>query len=97
MPSDVAIYEENRQILTEGLTELGYEFVEPEGAFYLWVRALEPDAVAFSERAKEFELLLVPSDSFGAQGWVRLSYCIAQKTIRDSLPAFRALKEAYEA
>ncbi len=97
VPSDVAIYEENRQILTEGLTELGYEFVEPEGAFYLWVRALEPDAVAFSERAKEFELLLVPSDSFGAQGWVRLSYCIAQKTIRDSLPAFRALKEAYEA
>ncbi len=97
VPSDVATYEENRQILTEGLTELGYEFVEPEGAFYLWVRALEPDAVAFSERAKEFELLLVPSDSFGAQGWVRLSYCIAQKTIRDSLPAFRALKEAYEA
>ena len=97
VPSDVATYEENRQILTEGLTELGYEFVEPEGAFYLWVRALEPDAVAFSERAKEFELLLVPSDSFGAQGWVRLSYCIAQQTIRDSLPAFKALKEAYAA
>lgn len=97
VPSDVATYEENRQILTEGLAELSYEFVEPEGAFYLWVRALEPDAVAFSERAKEFELLLVPSDSFGIQGWVRLSYCIAQQTIRDSFPAFKALKEAYGA
>ncbi len=96
VPSDVAAYEENRRILTEGLAELGYEFVEPEGAFYLWVRALEPDAVAFSERAKAFELLLVPSDSFGAQGWVRLSYCIARKTIQDSMSAFKALKEAYQ-
>ncbi len=59
------------------------------------MRALEPDAVAFSERAKEFELLLVPSDSFGAEGWVRLSYCIARDTIERSMPAFKALKESY--
>lgn len=96
VPSDVAAYEENRKLLTEGLRALGYEFVEPDGAFYLWVRALEPDAVAFSERAKEYELLLVPSDSFGAKGWVRLSYCIPSKTIVDSMPAFAALKESYE-
>lgn len=94
-PSDVEAYATNRQILTRGLAELGYEFVEPEGAFYLWMRALEPDAVAFSERAKEFELLLVPSDSFGAEGWVRLSYCIARDTIERSMPAFKALKESY--
>lgn len=96
-PSDVAAYAENRRILTEGLAALGYEYVEPDGAFYLWVRALEPDAKAFSERAKGFELLLVPSDSFGAPGWVRLSYCIARDTIERSMPAFKALKESYEA
>lgn len=96
VPSDVRAYEENRAILTRGLAELGYEFVEPEGAFYLWVRALEPDAEAFSEKAKEFELLLVPSDSFGSKGWVRLTYCIERSTIERSMPAFKALKEAYE-
>ncbi len=96
VPSDVRAYEENRAILTRGLAKLGYEFVEPEGAFYLWVRALEPDAEAFSEKAKEFELLLVPSDSFGSQGWVRLTYCIERSTIERSMPAFKALKEAYE-
>ncbi len=93
---DVTPYEENRRILTEGLAQLGYEYVEPDGAFYLWVRALEPDAVAFSERAKDFELLLVPSDSFGAQGWVRLSYCIPRNIIERSMPAFAALKAAYD-
>lgn len=94
-PSDVASYAENRRLLTEGLGELGYEFVEPDGAFYLWVRALEDDAQAFSDRAKEHELLLVPSDSFGVGGWVRVSYCIARETIENSLPAFKALKESY--
>lgn len=96
-PSDVAAYAENRRLLTEGLSALGYEYVEPQGAFYLWVRALEDDAQAFSDRAKEHELLLVPSDSFGVPGWVRASYCIARETIENSLPAFKALKESYDA
>lgn len=96
-PSDVAAYAENRRLLTEGLSALGYEYVEPDGAFYLWVRALEEDAQAFSDRAKEYELLIVPSDSFGVGGWVRLSYCIARDTIERSMPAFKALKESYEA
>lgn len=96
-PSDVAAYAENRAFLTEGLSALGYEYVEPDGAFYLWVRALEEDAQAFSDRAKEYELLIVPSDSFGVGGWVRLSYCIARDTIERSMPAFKALKESYEA
>ncbi len=95
-PADVAAYAENRRILTEGLDALGYEYVQPDGAFYLWMRALEPDAQAFSDKAKEHELLLVPSDSFGVSGWVRLSYCIAKKTIEDSMPAFAALKKDYE-
>ena len=96
-PSDVVAYEENRRLLTEGLSALGYEYVEPQGAFYLWVRALEDDAQAFSDRAKAHELLIVPSDSFGVGGWIRLSYCIARETIVNSMPAFAALAEEYRA
>ncbi len=94
-PSDVEAYATNRELLMRGLRELGYEFVVPDGAFYLWVRALEPDAEAFSERAKRFELLLVPSNTFGVTGWVRLSYCIARETIERSMPAFAALMDSY--
>lgn len=97
VPADVSEYAKNREILTSMLREIGYEFVEPDGAFYLWMRSLEPDAEAFSERAKQFELLLVPSNSFGCSGWVRLSYCIAEKTIRESEHALRALYESYQA
>ena len=94
-PSDVASYAANRKLLTEGLAALGYEFVEPQGAFYLWVRALEDDAQAFSDRAKAHELLLVPSDSFGVGGWVRVSYCVAADVITGAMPAFKALMEDY--
>ena len=94
-PSDVAAYAANRKLLSEGLAELGYEFVEPQGAFYLWVRALEDDAQAFSNRAKVHELLLVPSDSFGVPSWVRISYCVSPEVIKRSLPAFKALMEEY--
>lgn len=95
-PSDVEAYAANRKLLSEGLAAMGYEFVEPDGAFYLWVKALEDDAQAFSDRAKNFELLLVPSDSFGVGGWVRLSYCIARDTIERSMPAFQALMDSYK-
>ncbi|MEA5019705.1 MAG: pyridoxal phosphate-dependent aminotransferase [Gordonibacter sp.] len=95
VPSDVASYAANRALLTDGLSALGYEFVEPQGAFYLWVRALEEDARAFSERAKAHELLLVPSDSFGVEGWVRVSYCVSADVIRRSLPAFESLMSEY--
>ncbi len=96
LPSDVAAYAENRDLLYGALTEMGYECVEPQGAFYLWVRALEPDAKAFSARARDnHELLLVPSDDFGLPGWVRISYCVSKDVIERSLPAFRALIEEY--
>ena len=94
-PSDVEAYAANRTLLTTELDRLGYEYVQPDGAFYLWVRALEEDAQAFSDRAKDFELLLVPSDSFGVGGWVRLSYCIDRGVIERSLPAFAKLMESY--
>ena len=97
VPTDVTEYAKNREILSDMLRRIGYEFVEPDGAFYLWMKALEPDAQAFSDRAKEYELLLVPSDSFGRPGWVRLSYCIAEDTIRNSEAALQALYDSYQA
>lgn len=95
-PTNVEAYAVNREILTTALDELGYEYIEPDGAFYLWIKALEPDAQAFSNKAKEHELLLVPSDSFGVGGWVRAGYCIDKSTIEHSIPAFAALKADYE-
>ena len=83
-------------MLTAGLDKLGYHYIAPDGAFYLWMKALEEDAQAFSDRAKEFELLLVPSDSFGVGGWVRVSYCIPEEVIQNAMPAFEALKKSYE-
>lgn len=94
-PADVESYTRNRRMLTEGLSACGYDFVEPQGAFYLWVRALEPDARAFCERARALELLPVPSDSFGVPGWVRVGYCVDRAVIERSLPAWRALAETY--
>lgn len=94
-PTDVEAYAENRRALTEGLSELGYEYIEPQGAFYLWVKALEPDANAFFERAKALELLPVPSDSFGCPGWVRVGYCVSHETIVNSMPAWKKLAESY--
>ncbi len=96
VPTDVEAYRVNREILANGLRELGYTIVEPDGAFYLWVKALEPDAKAFMEHAKKYELLIVPSDGFGCSGWVRLSYCVSKDTIVNSLPAFAKLMEDYK-
>ncbi|HIZ46304.1 MAG TPA: pyridoxal phosphate-dependent aminotransferase [Candidatus Olsenella pullistercoris] len=94
-PSDVEAYARNRSALTEGLARLGYEFIEPQGAFYLWVKALEPDAEKFFERARELELLPVPSDSFGCPGWVRVGYCVPYETIVNSMPAWEKLAASY--
>lgn len=93
---DISAYAKNRDLLYNGLTELGYECVRPQGAFYLFVKSPEPDANAFSERAKKYDLLIVPSDSFGCPGYVRVSYCVAKKTIVDSMPAFAELIKEYK-
>ncbi len=96
-PSDVEAYARNRELLTSALSDYGYTYVEPDGAFYLWVKALEPDAGAFCERARAHELLAVPSDSFGVPGWFRLGYCIDREVIERSLPAWKLLAEEYRA
>lgn len=94
--SDLSVYKQNRDLLCSALTEYGYEVVKPDGAFYLFVKSPDISAAAFSERAKKYELLLVPSDSFGVEGYVRIAYCVSPDTVKNSLPAFRALIEEYK-
>lgn len=93
--SDLGVYRNNRDLLYRALTDYGYSCVYPDGAFYLFVKALEEDASAFCERAKKHELLLVPSDDFGTPGYVRIAYCVTTDQITRSLPAFRALVKEY--
>ncbi|MGN0628578.1 MAG: pyridoxal phosphate-dependent aminotransferase [Oscillospiraceae bacterium] len=95
LTSDIGVYARNRELLYGALTEMGFSAVHPDGAFYLFVKSPEPDANAFSERAKKYELLLVPSDDFGVTGYVRVSYCVSTEQIERSLPAFRKLAEEY--
>ena len=94
-PTNVEAYARNREALAGGLRKLGYTCIEPEGAFYLWVKSLEPDAEAFFRRARDLELLPVPSNSFGCEGWVRLGYCVSYETIVGSMPAWQKLAESY--
>ncbi len=96
MTADVSLYNKNRELLYNSLSEIGYTAVKPQGAFYLFMKALEEDAAAFCEKAKKHELLLVPADSFGAKGYVRISYCVAYDTIKNSIPAFKALFDEYK-
>ncbi len=93
--SDISVYEKNCKLLYDALTSYGYHCVRPDGAFYLFVEALEPDANKFSDRAKEFGLLLVPGDSFGAPGYVRIAYCVTTEMIERSLPYFKQLADTY--
>lgn len=93
---DVNIYKENRDILYGALTEYGYECVHPDGAFYLFVKALEDDAYKFFEKAKAKEILVVPCDDFGVSGYVRIAYCVDKQRIVNALPAFKALAEEYK-
>lgn len=92
---DLSTYRENRELLYNGLKNLGFDCVYPDGAFYLFLKTPEPDAKAFSERAKKYELLLVPSDDFGVGGYVRIAYCVSSEMIRNSMPAFKALAREY--
>ena len=96
MTSDIKVYEENAKLLTSSLREMGYHVVEPDGAFYLFPRSLEPDDAAFCERAKKLDLLIVPGSGFGAPGHVRISYCVQTDMIRRALPKFQQLADSYK-
>ena len=96
LTSDISVYERNCTLLTDALREMGYHVVQPGGAFYLFPRSLEPDDMAFSERAKQFDLLLVPGSGFGAAGHFRIAYCVQTEMIQRALPRFKALVDSYK-
>ncbi len=90
---DLNSYDRNRRALYDALTGFGYEMAKPEGAFYLFIKAPGSDAVAFSEKAKKLDLLVVPGDGFGCPGYFRICYCVSYEMIQRSLPVFRKLIE----
>lgn len=93
---DITSYAKNRDTLYDALSSMGFACVKPDGAFYLFIKAPGGDSASeFCEKAKGFEILLVPSDSFGVEGYARLAYCVSEKTVEASLPAFKKLAEAY--
>lgn len=93
--SNMEVYAENRDILYNGLKDIGFECVHPQGAFYLFVKSPEPNAVNFMEKAKKYNIILVPSDSFGVEGYVRIAYCVSKQTIVNALPQFKKLMKEY--
>ena len=95
-PSDIAAYERNGNLLYDGLIEAGFECLKPQGAFYLFPKALEEDDRAFCERAKKYDLLLVPGSDFGCPGYFRAAYCIKEDTIRRSIARFKELAKEYK-
>ena len=96
LTADMSVYETNMNLLYNELTDLGFECVKPGGTFYIFPKALEEDAVAFCDKAKRYDLIMVPSDSFGCQGHVRLAYCIETEKVERSLEAIRKfVREMY--
>ena len=94
--SDISIYKKNRDLFYNSLIDMGFECVYPDGAFYLFMKAKEEDSRAFAEMCKKHEILVVPADSFGMPGYVRISYCVNTEQIENALPAFKAVAEEYK-
>ena len=92
---DTAMYRKNRDLLSSELEKLGFEFAKPEGAFYLWIKCKGEDEQYFCQRAKAHDLLIVPSTSFGTKGYARVSYCVAEEVIRNSIYAFTKLADEF--
>lgn len=92
---NINIYKKNRDILYDGLTKLGYECYRPDGAFYMFVKALEDDADAFCKKAKQENILIVSANGFGCPGYVRIAYCVDEDMIKRSFKAFERLKARY--
>lgn len=94
--SDLSVYETNKKLLYQELKNLGFTCTEPEGTFYIFPKALEPDAKIFCEKAKKYDLIMVPGDGFGCPGYFRMAYCIATEKVERSLEAFRTfVKKEY--
>lgn len=92
---DISIYKKTRDILYDGLTKIGYTCIHPDGAFYLFMKALEDDDFRFCQVAKEEKILMAPGTAFYGPGWVRISYCVPSEVAEASLPAFERLYKKY--
>ena len=92
---DISVYNRNRELLYNNLKDYGYTCAKPEGAFYLFVKALEEDDKAFAAAAKKYNILIVPGSSFGCPGYCRIAYCVDYKTILGSLEGFKKLACEY--
>ena len=93
---DVEVYNRNRELLYGSLMEYGYECIKPQGAFYLFIKSLEPDDKAFANAAKKHNLLIVPGSTFGCPGYCRIAYCVDYEMIKRSLSSFKNLAKEYE-
>ena len=93
--TDISFYNRNRETLYNGLKEIGFECIKPEGAFYLFVKTPIADDIEFCNEAKKYNLLIVPGSSFACPGYVRIAYCVAYETIVNSLPKFKELGKKY--
>lgn len=93
--ADISVYETNKDLLLSSLRDMGYHIVEPQGTFYMFPRTLESDDVAFCEKAKDFNLLIVPGTGFGCPGHTRISYCVPTERVKRSLDAFEKLSQYY--
>ncbi len=95
LTADLSVYEKNASIFVPALRALGYEVIQPQGAFYLFIKSPEADDMAFMERAKSFDILLVPGSGFGVAGYARIAFCVQTERVERSIPQFKALMESY--
>jgi aspartate aminotransferase len=93
--TDISYYDRNREVLYQGLRNLGFSCIKPEGAFYLFMKSPVADEKQFCEAAKKYHILIVPGSSFACPGYVRLAYCVSYETIINSLPEFAKLAAEY--
>ena len=94
--TDISYYDRNREVLYQGLRNLGFSCIKPEGAFYLFMKSPVADEKQFCEAAKKYHILIVPGSSFACPGYVRLAYCVSYETIINSLPEFAKLAAEYK-
>lgn len=93
--TDISYYDRNRETLYNGLKNLGFDCIKPEGAFYLFVKSPIADEKEFCNEAKKYNILIVPGSSFACPGYVRMAYCVSYETIVNSLPKFAELAKQY--
>lgn len=89
MTADLSVYETNMNIIYATLVDLGFTVVKPGGTFYIMPKALEESSIEFCKKAKEYDLIFVPTDGFGAPGFFRMAYCIDTEKVERAMVRLR--------